>query len=132
MIRIIGMAFIILSLISCAVFHLPSSKEVIEGVEIVSVEEIEGKDGALRRLVKGTVSEPLANDEEWLLSVYAIYMAKRLPGQGLNLRIYLDAEEDWRTGTPYAIAKFGPKALVSLTVDERLVKVPKDASRSKP
>ncbi|MCF7807714.1 MAG: hypothetical protein K9M49_00640 [Candidatus Marinimicrobia bacterium] len=124
--------FIVLSMISCAGFPFLPATEMIKGIQIVSVEEVEDSDGLLRRLVKGTVSEPLANDEEWLVSVYAIYNAKRLPGQNLTIRIYLDSEKDWISGTAFAVAKFGPKALRSMKIDDRTLKLPNQELKTKP
>lgn len=97
MFRNFAVILVTLCMISCAGFHLFPPTEVIAGIQIVSVEEIEGKDGSLRRLVKGTLPTPLANDEDWLVSAYAIYQAKKLPGQGLTIQIYLDTESPCET-----------------------------------
>ena len=124
MLKIALNAILALLIMGCA--HLPFGlgSEVISGITIMSYEDLEQPDGSTLREVRGSIGEPLENDEEWVVAVHAIWKSKRIEGQKTVVRVFLD-EDDWETGKGYAVAKFNQNSLTSLKIENRMVKVSK-------
>ncbi|MCF7825207.1 MAG: hypothetical protein K9M55_04035 [Candidatus Marinimicrobia bacterium] len=112
----------IVSLQSCAILSLVKSHEMIAGVEIVSVEDIENEEAIFKREIRGVIPAPFETDEEWIIAFRAINSKMKLPGINTRIKIFLE-EDNWEIGTPYAIGRFEELKQASIKVDGRLLKI---------
>lgn len=113
---------LISSFSACSIVSVILPHERIAGVEIMSVADLENKDGFLQREVRGIIVEPFDTDEDWYVAFQSIYSQKKIPGMNTVIKIYLE-EENWELGTPYAVGKFSEDKRASINVDGRLIKV---------
>lgn len=95
--------------------------ESIAGVKIMSVEDIENKDGIFVREIRGTLDSPVETDEEWFLAFQAIYSQKKVAGMDVTIKIFTD-QDNWEIGTPHAVGKFSEKQQTRIKVEGRLIK----------
>jgi len=112
----------IVSLQSCAILSMAKSHQIIAGVEIVSVEDVDNEAAVFKREIRGVIPVPFDSDEEWIIAFRAINSKLKLPGVNTRIKIFLQ-EENWEIGTPYAIGKFEELKQASIKVDGRLLKI---------